>query len=70
MKKVLILEDNLQALKVLEKIAGEAAPDVLPLPASNVASAYHMAMEQDISLSSSGYGCRHAAGDLPVMWQR
>ena len=50
MKKVLILEDNLQALKVLEKIAGDSAPDVLPRPASNVASAYHMAMEQDISL--------------------
>lgn len=50
MKKVLILEDNLQNLKALERITCGAGTDIVPLLAPDVSKAYHMAMEQEISL--------------------
>lgn len=50
MKKVLILEDNPQNLKALEKIVCGAGVDIEALLAPDVPTAYHMAMEQEISL--------------------
>lgn len=50
MKNVLIIEDNQQSLKALEKISYEADSHITVHPASDLSSAYLIAMEQDISL--------------------
>lgn len=50
MKKVLIIEDHPQNLKALEKITCGAGTDIAALLAPDLPTAYHLAMEQEISL--------------------